>query len=39
MLKLSYKMNGYEPKYVATLEEAEELLDELSKEESAASAA
>lgn len=39
MLKLSDKMNGYEPKYVATLEEAEELLDELSKDESAASAA
>ncbi len=39
MLKLSDKMNGYEPKYVATLEEAEKLLDELSKEESAASAA
>ena len=39
MLKLSDKMNGYEPKYVATLEEAEGLLDELSKEESAASAA
>lgn len=39
MLKLSDKMNGYDPKYVATLEEAEKLLDELSKEESAASAA
>lgn len=39
MLKLSDKMNGYEPIYVATLEEAEELLDELSKEESTASAA
>lgn len=39
MLKLSDKMNGYEPKYVATLEEAEELLGESSKEESAASAA
>jgi hypothetical protein len=39
MLKLSDKMNGYEPKYVATLEEAEELLNESSNEESAASAA
>jgi hypothetical protein len=39
MLRLSDKMNGYEPKYVATLEEAEELLNELSKEEPAASAA
>lgn len=39
MLKLSDKMNGYEPKYVATLEEAEALLDELSKDESAASVA
>jgi hypothetical protein len=29
MLKLSDKTNGYEPKYVATLKEAEELLDEL----------
>jgi hypothetical protein len=38
MLKLSDKTNGYEPKYVVTLKEAEDFLDELTKEKSAASA-
>jgi hypothetical protein len=36
MLKLSDKTQGYEPKYVATLEEAETLLDQLVKKESVA---
>ncbi|MGB3212739.1 MAG: hypothetical protein WBB19_18700 [Desulforhopalus sp.] len=35
MLKLSDKKMGYEPKYVSTPEEAERLLDELVKKESA----
>ncbi len=35
MLKLSDKARGYEPIYVATLEEAEALLDELAQKESA----
>lgn len=36
MLKLSDIIQGYEPKYVATLEEAEFQLDELMKTESVA---